>query len=319
MSNKKLKNILRKFLQSIISKDIHTLIYFLSGIAINLRRRDLKASILIAKYGLLRSFYLTSNLSEVKRDGDINYISRNLQTKGISFLPDLEDIDIKEILSQYEKKCQLVYGKSHKEIINELLKTSAVRGGKCFLEPSIALSNVIFQKDLIEAICKSFRLSRESISLRVKCDTLVAPMNQEKFEQDFFTSSNIHDNSLRFHRDLDGNRFLKMFIYLTDCYESNGSHCYVEESARKAKFGLFLDKRLTVNQIKKYFGVDSINTIIGKAGTSFIEDTTGWHSGKIPREGVRIMLQILFIDKESSKLHPSDNLLPSYLPISQFK
>ena len=172
---------------------------------------------------------------------------------------------------------------------------------------------------MIEAICKSFRLSQESICVRVKCDTLVAPINKEKFKKDFFASSNVHDQSLRFHRDLDGNRFLKMFIYLTDCYELNGNHYYVERSARKANFNLFLDKRLTKNKIKKHFGEDSIKTIIGKAGTSFIEDTTGWHSGEIPREGTRIMLQILFIDKESSNLHPSDNLFPSYLPISQFK
>ena len=99
-----LRQFLKNFLKPLISKDIHTLIYFLKGIAINLRRNGLKASILIAKYGLLRSFYITSNLSEVKSDKEINYISSNLQSKGISFLPNLEEIDIKKILSQYKKK-----------------------------------------------------------------------------------------------------------------------------------------------------------------------------------------------------------------------
>jgi hypothetical protein len=110
-----------------------------------------------------------------------------------------------------------------------------------------------------------------------------------------------------FHRDRDDFRFCKLFIYLTDVDADRGPHIYVkgsherDELARRrhiqvpevleslfVKSGRHLDR-----YVADLFKPDIIE-IVGAAGFSFIEDTYGFHRGKIPVAGTRIIFSALY-------------------------
>lgn len=87
-------------------------------------------------------------------------------------------------------------------------------------------------------------------------------------------------SALMFHRDKHGPRFLKIFIYLTDCFEGDGGHEFVAGTHRVFK------KRLVINSQEFHF--DTIKSIYkeaeqvkfyGPRGTCFAEDTIGFHRG----------------------------------------
>ena len=84
------------------------------------------------------------------------------------------------------------------------------------------------------------------------------------------------------------------------------------------------DQRLTQNKIVENYGEDSIQIFAGPKGLNFIEDTSNYHSGSIPKRGRRILITLLFIDNDSAKYKSSliarkyleESLIPN-MPISQ--
>lgn len=95
-----------------------------------------------------------------------------------------------------------------------------------------------------------------------------------------------------FHRDLDDWRFLKLFVYLTDVDEGCGPHTFVRQSHRTA-FGLTAGA-YDVEGLQARFGRDSIVTVTGAMGTTFIADTIGVHRGGRPTLRPRLMLQVQY-------------------------
>jgi len=95
-----------------------------------------------------------------------------------------------------------------------------------------------------------------------------------------------------FHRDNDGIKFLKFFIYLTDVDEMSGPHKFVKASHCEP---LLLDRRrLSDEEVAAAFGADRILTMTGRAGDAFIEDTFGVHKGQLPISGRRLLLQVRY-------------------------
>ncbi len=92
--------------------------------------------------------------------------------------------------------------------------------------------------------------------------------------------------SQRFHRDFDGLRFIKLFIYLTDVDETTGPHVYVADSADDPR--LYHPRALTDPEVADTFGDARIVTLTGKAGTCFLADTRGIHKGMLPAAGSRL-------------------------------
>lgn len=95
-----------------------------------------------------------------------------------------------------------------------------------------------------------------------------------------------------FHRDNDGIKFLKFFIYLTDVGEKSGPHKFVKASHCEP---VLLDRRrLSDEEVTAAFGAERILTMTGRAGDAFIEDTFGVHKGQLPISGRRLLLQVRY-------------------------
>lgn len=94
------------------------------------------------------------------------------------------------------------------------------------------------------------------------------------------------------HRDNDGIRFLKYFIYLTEVTEESGPHVFVESSHIISK-GLDV-RRYEDNEVESLFGKEKFKKFIGKKGLSFIEDTYGFHKGQPAKTEKRLLLQIRY-------------------------
>jgi hypothetical protein len=73
-----------------------------------------------------------------------------------------------------------------------------------------------------------------------------------------------------FHFDMDRPKFIKFFVYLTDVDARHGPH---------------------VDVVAEY-GADAIVEITGPAGTILAADTRGFHKGKAPEIGDRLLFQV---------------------------
>jgi hypothetical protein len=96
----------------------------------------------------------------------------------------------------------------------------------------------------------------------------------------------------RFHRDYDDWRFFKLFVYLSDVDEHAGPHEFVTQS--HVTSGRLLATPYNVDDIRRVYGPDSIQQMIGRRGTTFLVDTWGIHRGAVPRRGERLLLQVQY-------------------------
>jgi hypothetical protein len=101
-----------------------------------------------------------------------------------------------------------------------------------------------------------------------------------------------------FHFDLDDFKFLKFFFYLTDVDEASGPHVAVRGSHRNKRRASFRDqfevRRYGDEEILSTYGMDSVVTICGPAGTGFVEDTICIHKGLPPVSRPRLALQFQY-------------------------
>jgi hypothetical protein len=99
-----------------------------------------------------------------------------------------------------------------------------------------------------------------------------------------------------FHFDLADWHQLKFFFYITDVDERRGPHRYVRGSHTRRPlrhhFPLFSAK--TDQQIISAYGSEAVCTVTGPAGTGFVEDPFGYHTGTLVTEGRRLVLEISF-------------------------
>jgi Phytanoyl-CoA dioxygenase (PhyH) len=95
-----------------------------------------------------------------------------------------------------------------------------------------------------------------------------------------------------FHFDMDRLKFLKFFVYLTDVDEMHGPHVYVSASHVRKPTGVRRDGRIPDDEIVRQYGTDAIVEITGERGTMLAVDTRGFHKGKAPEIGDRLLLQV---------------------------
>jgi len=108
----------------------------------------------------------------------------------------------------------------------------------------------------------------------------------------------------QWHRDRDGYKVLKFFIYLTDVDDDSGPHEYAIKSHLIKPFRFTPQIRYKDFEVKNYFDVVKIN---GKAGTCFVADTTGLHKGTAPIKNGRSI--IVFNYYTGSIIWDQENLL----------
>jgi hypothetical protein len=103
-----------------------------------------------------------------------------------------------------------------------------------------------------------------------------------------YTNRSRPKGSQRFHRDFEGIKFIKLFIYLTDVSIQNGPTVYVGGSHKSRK--LFHPKAMQDDEVISAFGEENIHTILGKAGSCFLADTRGIHKGNLPTKDPRLAI-----------------------------
>jgi hypothetical protein len=99
-----------------------------------------------------------------------------------------------------------------------------------------------------------------------------------------------HDNPEQaefYHRDVDEWRFIKLFMYLTDVTETSGPHTFMRGTHRQPK--LLPIRRYQDEEVHDAFGADKEIVFTGKAGTAFLENTFGFHKGRMPVTGTRLI------------------------------
>lgn len=94
-----------------------------------------------------------------------------------------------------------------------------------------------------------------------------------------------------YHRDFDGIKFLKLFVYLTDVDQDNGPHVYIPGTVNLKQWRR--PTRFSDEQIARLFS-DKIKPMCGKKGMMFLEDTFGIHKGSLPIANHRLLLQIQY-------------------------
>ena len=99
-----------------------------------------------------------------------------------------------------------------------------------------------------------------------------------------------------YHYDLDRVKWLKIFFYLTDVNDFNGPHQYIEKSHKiNSKPLELLSKgyeRISDDEIKNHYSIDSFKVIKGLMGSAFAADTLCWHKGAKLTEGNRLVLEM---------------------------
>ena len=111
---------------------------------------------------------------------------------------------------------------------------------------------------------------------------------------------NGYDDALEFHRDVDSLRFVKAFVYLVDIEKGFGEHEICIGSHKSIPFSLRTIHRQTYSNLKANLSNFTLKSIFGKAGYSWVEDTTTFHRGTVPTLGDRLILTLSFNDKKSN-------------------
>jgi hypothetical protein len=100
----------------------------------------------------------------------------------------------------------------------------------------------------------------------------------------------------RFHFDLYAWRAMAAFFYLTDVGSEAGPHlCVAGTHRRKALRHRFSLRRWREDEeIDRAYGGDRIRTVLGAAGTGFLEDPTCFHKSALPSARPRLILELLW-------------------------
>lgn len=122
-------------------------------------------------------------------------------------------------------------------------------------------------------------------------NTWFSPVFNQKVEGDAAAQS--------YHFDMSRCRWLNFFLYLRDVDHQNGPHCFIKKSHQhRNKAGQRLLKRGYVRipdeDIYQAYGKDKEIEFVGKKGTLIIEDTIGFHRGKIPKNDYRSIFELVY-------------------------
>ena len=128
------------------------------------------------------------------------------------------------------------------------------------------------------------------------------------------------DAAQLYHYDLERVKWLKIFFYLTDVNDNNGPHRYIEKSHKIDSKPIDLIsrgyQRISDNEMKKYYDIDSFKVIKGIKGSAFAADTLFWHKGTELIKGNRLVLELNYA---SSLLGTNPSKLCVKTPTDSFK
>jgi hypothetical protein len=124
------------------------------------------------------------------------------------------------------------------------------------------------------------------------------------------------DAAQLFHFDFDAPpAWLKLFVYVTDVTPEKGPHVYVRGShkaglAQTREFRSRGYQRISDEEMEQKFGTGNLVEITGQRGTVFMADTRGFHKGKFPTGGDRLLAQVIYCSPIFN-----DHATPPMLPV----
>ena len=105
-----------------------------------------------------------------------------------------------------------------------------------------------------------------------------------------------YDDALEFHRDIDAYKFLKIFVYLTDCEEGDGHHEVYLRSHRHFPRALIPIRRYHASEIERAIPQAKLKKVTGKAGFAFGENTLAFHRGTRPVRNHRVIFNLIYTE-----------------------
>jgi len=169
-------------------------------------------------------------------------------------------------------------------------------------------NSILKELNILPVVSEFLGLSEKEISIFAKIDALFKINGERNLRHGY-------DDALEFHRDIDSYRFVKAFSYLVDIEKGSGEHEVCIRSHKSLPLKLRLIKRYKYSTLKENLPHFELKSIFGKAGYSWIEDTTSFHRGTIPKMGDRLMLSLSFNDKKTADFMYD----AGYYPLSKFK
>jgi hypothetical protein len=101
--------------------------------------------------------------------------------------------------------------------------------------------------------------------------------------------------TIDYHFDVHSYNFVYANFYLTDVEVTSGAHEMVLGShVDKPTNWLFGTARRTDDEILAYYGPHRVKTIVGPAGTGFLQDSSCYHRVLAPSSRERLMLHIRY-------------------------
>lgn len=252
---------------------------------------------------------------ENKRFSDFQKINSDLKEKGYyqqeNFLTDSEFEKINNYISTlkgYFISDHLLNEKQPLQTIN----FNDIKGAKFNYQSNDLLNNHEIQKLLINN--NILKISQEYLGSAPLIDNVSAWWS-------FPTDKPDSSAAQLWHFDFERPKWIKVFLYLTDCNESNGPHCFIEGSHKNAAIPLLIRlkmyARIEDDYVNNFFSKDIIKVITAKKKSILFEDTRGLHKGMKVKEGKRLILQFQYSSSmfgaETNKLKFPNSISKEFL------
>lgn len=283
-----MKKFLKKFVIVLISMQL--IKTFKQSISIAVRRRNL----LGAYYWFVvrNCVSLFGNRVGSKNSHQSN-LTLQLRDDGFMKLNKLSEKTVERLVDYFLESQQQQYV-SLKDYFDKQREKNFVRseGIDIFTNDKLCKS-VLAELQILPIVSEFLGLSQNEILMSAKVDALFKINGERQLR-------NNYDDALEFHRDIDSLRFVKAFVYLVDIEKGFGEHEVCIRSHKSLPWVLRNIQRQTYATLKSRLPYFELKSIVGKAGFSWIEDTTAFHRGTVPTSGDRLILSLSFNDKKSA-------------------
>jgi Phytanoyl-CoA dioxygenase (PhyH) len=223
-----------------------------------------------------------------------------LERLGIAYLPSLQ-LDaqtIAQVMDHYAGKPVLdLYSGTKLESINNLsrqyTKVQYTDQDTAACQPLVALAN---HPNILAAV-------GQYLGAKPRISTMQTWWTYGEHSQ----TGQTHFDDV-YHRDVDDLRFVKLFVYLTDTSLTTGAHSFIKGSHCSAA----LTRRgpISDHDAAQQFSNDQFETVIGPAGTVFLEDTWGIHRPLLATQGRRLIFSVLYGLTDWIPQRPKQAVLP---------
>ncbi|CAN1606820.1 hypothetical protein MCEMIE29_00221 [Candidatus Pelagibacterales bacterium] len=248
------------------------------------------SNILISKFLCYKKgiiYNQNSNNNNIYLGKNISDINTEIKSKGYCVLPELLSEEVIENLNCKLISCRGKYKSDiYSSIEDETLDIENPKGTKFEYNKNELIEFEEVQKIFFDK--KLLKIIENYLDGLPIIDILASWWNFPSVEAD-------HAAAQLWHFDMDRPKWLKVFIYLTDCKDDNGPHCYINSTNNNGKIPFKIRSygyaRLNDKLIENYYEKKEIKTFTAKKGTILIEDTRGLHKGLKVEKGNRLLLQ----------------------------